>query len=154
LRFAEIGELKPDEATLLAYMQKPDWLQVGIAVYEQRCKSCHGEEGRGLVGPNMTDDCYKGVKQLTDLTRIVAEGAANGSMPGWKKRLHPNEIVLVSAYLATLRGKNLTGPRGPEGNAIPPWPSGVAANVPAAATGEAPAPQPEASSADEGKTAK
>ena len=24
-----------------------------------------------------------------------------------KKRLHPNEIVLVSAYLATLRGKNL-----------------------------------------------
>lgn len=155
LRFAEIGELKPDEATLLEYMQKPDWLQVGSSVYEQRCKSCHGDGGRGLVGPNMTDDYYKGVKQLTDLPRIVADGAANGSMPSWKKRLHPNEIVLVSAYLATLRGKNLAGPRGQEGNAIPPWPNGVAIGAPpAAATGEAAATHPRHPGTDEGKTAK
>jgi cytochrome c oxidase cbb3-type subunit 3 len=43
-------------------------------------------------------------------------------MPAWKTRLHPNEIVLVAAYVASLRGKNLPGPRGPEGEKIPPWP--------------------------------
>jgi cytochrome c oxidase cbb3-type subunit III len=144
-RFAAIGELKPDEATLLAYMRQPEWLQVGAATYGQFCKSCHGEEGRGLVGPNMTDDYYKNIKQLSDLPKVVADGAANGSMPAWKARLHPNEIVLVSAYLATLRGKNLTGPRGQEGNAIPPWPSSAAAGATAAAGGDAAAKQPEAS---------
>ncbi|MHB8972249.1 MAG: cbb3-type cytochrome c oxidase N-terminal domain-containing protein [Pirellulaceae bacterium] len=127
VRFAEIGELKPDDATLLAYMQKADWLQVGTAVYGQRCKSCHGDEGRGLVGPNLTDDYYKNVRQLSDLPRVIAEGAANGSMPAWKTRLHPNEIVLVAAYVASLRGKNLPGPRPRDGDPIPPWPSSAAA---------------------------
>ncbi len=100
LRFSEIGELAADEATLLEYMQKPDWLQVGASVYEQHCKSCHGDEGSGLVGPNLTDDYYKNVEQLSDIAKVVADGAANGSMPGWRTRLHPNEIVLVSAYVA------------------------------------------------------
>jgi cytochrome c oxidase cbb3-type subunit 3 len=76
-----------------------------------------------LVGPNLTDEYYKNVKQLIDVARVIQEGAANGSMPAWKSRLHPNEIVMVAAYVANLRGKNLKGPRGQEGQAIPPWPA-------------------------------
>ena len=126
LRFAEIGELKPDETTLVKYMDEPDWLEVGKAVYLQRCKSCHGEGGAGLVGPNLTDDYYKNVEQLTDVAKVVADGAANGSMPGWRTRLHPNEVVLVSAYVASLRGQNLPSPRGNEGKEIPAWPANAA----------------------------
>ena len=122
LRFAEIGELKADQATLLEYMQKPDWLAVGTAVFQAQCKSCHADDGSGKVGPNLTDDYYKNVKQLTDLTKVIENGAANGSMPAWRNRLHPNEIVLVAAYVANLRGKNLPGPRGQEGEKIPAWP--------------------------------
>ena len=44
-------------------------------------------------------------------------------MPAWRNRLHPNEVVLVAAYVATLRGKNLPSPRPPEGEIIPPGPS-------------------------------
>jgi cytochrome c oxidase cbb3-type subunit 3 len=126
LRFEEIGDLETNEATLLKYMADDDWLQVGATVYTTQCKSCHGENGGGLVGPNLTDDHYKNVKQLVDVVRVVEEGAANGSMPAWRNRLHPNEIVLVSAYVANMRGKNLTGPRGAEGEVIPPWPEAPA----------------------------
>jgi cytochrome c oxidase cbb3-type subunit 3 len=126
LRFAEIGELTPDEPTLLAYMGKKDWLVVGAATYKGSCKSCHGEDGSGLVGPNLTDDHFKNVKQLTDIARVVEEGAANLTMPAWRDRLHRNEIVLVAAYVATLRGQNLPGKRGPEGVVIPPWPTASA----------------------------
>jgi cytochrome c oxidase cbb3-type subunit 3 len=122
LRFAEIGELTPDEPTMIKYMQKPEWLQVGRSVYEQKCKSCHGEGGRGLVGPNLTDDYYKNVAKLTDIPEVVTKGAGNGSMPAWN-RLHPNEVVLVSAYVAGLRGEQLAGGREPEGKEIPPWPT-------------------------------
>ena len=126
LRFAEIGELKPDEATLLKYMGQPDWLAVGVSVYKTHCKSCHGEDGVGAVGPNLTDDLYKNVKTLAEVAQVVENGAANGSMPAWRNRLHPNEIVLASAYVASLRGKKLPG-RQPEGVEIPPWPSAPAA---------------------------
>lgn len=122
LRFAEIGQLKSDEATLLEYMGKPDWLAVGASVYKANCKACHADNGSGLVGPNLTDDYYKNVKQLADLAKVVENGAANGSMPAWRSRLHPNEIVLVSAYVAKLRGQNLPGPRVAGDSEIPPWP--------------------------------
>jgi cytochrome c oxidase cbb3-type subunit 3 len=125
-RFAEIGELQPTEATLTEYMGKPDWLAVGVAVYKTHCKSCHGAEGNGLVGPNLTDETYKNVKSLVEVATVVEEGAANGSMPAWRARLHPNEIVLVSAYVASLRGKNIPG-RPAEGQPIPPWPTSPAA---------------------------
>lgn len=131
LRFAEIGELEGNEATLLKYMQEPEWLEVGRSVYEQRCKSCHGPDGQGLVGPNLTDDYYKNVEKLTDIVDVVTNGAANGSMPAWK-RLHPNEIVLVSAYVANMRGQNLVGPRVAGDKEIPPWPEAPAAESDAA----------------------
>ena len=122
LQFSEIGELKPDEATLLKYMGLENWLKVGRTVFAANCQSCHGSDASGLVGPNLTDDYWKNVKVITDIPRVIAEGAANGAMPSWKTRLHPNELVLVATYIASLRGQNLPGPRGHEGDQIPPWP--------------------------------
>jgi cytochrome c oxidase cbb3-type subunit 3 len=122
LQFEEIGELSVDEATVLKYMNDPKWLAIGAAVYKTHCKSCHAEDGSGIVGPNLTDDYYKNVNQLMDLAEVIQNGAANGSMPAWKNRLIPNEVVLVSAYVANMRGKDLPGPRGQEGKEIPPWP--------------------------------
>jgi cytochrome c oxidase cbb3-type subunit 3 len=134
-QFAEIGQLKPDEPTLLKYMQDPKWLTVGQLVFKGNCINCHGAEANGSIGPNMTDDHYKNVKTLADIPMVVSAGAANGAMPAWKTRLHPNEIVLVSAYIATLRGKNLPGPRPAEGDLIPPWPVAPTSEAaPAAAT--------------------
>lgn len=153
MRFAQIGELKPDEATMIKYMgeKEKDWLDVGASVFKGNCKSCHGDNGSGLVGPNLTDDYYKNVKQLTDIPRVVSEGAANLTMPAWRDRLHPNEIVLVSAYVASLRGKNLPGKRGPEGNLIPPWPKTPASEA-AKPADKAPA-KPEPAASDSAKPA-
>ena len=129
LRFEEIGELNVDEKTLVEYMAKDDWLAIGASVYQAQCKSCHGANAAGLVGPNLTDDNYKHVKELIDIARVVENGASAGAMPAWKNRLHPNEVVLVSAYVANLRGKNLAGlgdaveKRDGKYKPIPPWPT-------------------------------
>lgn len=129
LRFADIGELNADEKTLIEYMGKPDWLAIGANVFQTQCKSCHGADGAGLVGPNLTDDNYKNVNDLIDIARVIENGAAAGAMPAWKNRLHPNEVVLVSAYAAKLRGKNLAGlgdaveKRDGKYKPIPPWPT-------------------------------
>jgi cytochrome c oxidase cbb3-type subunit 3 len=122
LQFKEIGDLKPDQATMLVYMGKPDWMAFGRSVYQSNCQSCHGPTGQGVVGPNLCDDHYKGVDKLEDVIKIVGGGAAGNQMPAWGGRLHPNEVVLVSAYVATLRG-SASGGKAPEGKIIPPWPA-------------------------------
>ncbi|MCA9243211.1 MAG: c-type cytochrome [Phycisphaerales bacterium] len=118
-------ELKPDQETLLKYMKEPKWMAVGQVVFKANCAQCHQADGSGGTGVNLTDDYYKNVKEIADIPRVVKNGAANGAMPAWGPRLHPNDIVMVSAYVATLRGQNLQG-RPHEGDLIPPWPSAPA----------------------------
>lgn len=124
LQFAEIGELRGDRATLVEFLDKPQWLSVGRGVYRMNCASCHGPDGGGLVGPNMTDDYYKNVKSIEDILRVIDTGAAAGAMPAWQGRLEQNERVLVAAYVASLRGTDPSGSaKGPEGAVIPEWPT-------------------------------
>lgn len=127
--FAQIGELKPDEPTLLELMVDPKWMAVAQGLFATNCTSCHGAEGQGLVGPNFTDDSYKNIKVITDIPRVIRDGAANGAMPAWGNRLNPNEVVLLASYIASLRGQNLPG-RAAEGQAISPWPAPPAAPAP------------------------
>lgn len=129
-RFSTIGDLKPDEPTLVKYMANAEWRGVGAAVFKTNCVSCHGADAAGQIGPNLTDEYWKNVKQISDIPQVILSGAGAGAMPAWKTRLHPNEVVLVAAYVASLRGKNLPGPRGPEGEKIAPWPSAPTASTP------------------------
>ncbi|MEM6468117.1 MAG: cbb3-type cytochrome c oxidase N-terminal domain-containing protein [Planctomycetota bacterium] len=123
LQFAEIGDLKMDEATIAKFMEKDSWVKVGQSVFRANCVSCHGKAGEGKVGPNLTDDVYKNVASLSDIAKVVNNGAGNGAMPKWSNRLHMNEIVLVSAYVANLRNTNVEGGRTAEGRKIDPWPA-------------------------------
>jgi cytochrome c oxidase cbb3-type subunit III len=120
-QFAELGTLEPDEQTILRMMNEPKWLAVGESVYKNNCASCHGSRGEGQVGPNLTDDFQKYGTSVVDIAHTIANGANQGAMPAWKSRLHPNEIILTAAHVASLRGKNLAG-RAAEGEKLPPWP--------------------------------
>lgn len=122
LQFAELGELKADRESVVKYLYEPSWLQVGKAVFKANCVSCHAKDGGGLVGPNLTDDEYKNVKDIGDILTVLQNGANAGAMPAWKNRLSTNEIVLLASYVASLRGTTPASAKAPEGRAIPPWP--------------------------------
>jgi cytochrome c oxidase cbb3-type subunit 3 len=124
LQFGEIGDLTPDAATIVKYMKDPKWLEVGVSTFKTNCVSCHGPDGIGISGPNLTDDHYINVKNIEDIAKVIRDGAKNGAMPAWGNRLHPNEVVLAAAYVASLRGKNLKSARLAEGTVIAPWSSG------------------------------
>ncbi len=118
VRFKDIGELNADRETLLKYMKEKEWLSVGRSVYQANCVSCHGSKGEGLVGPNLTDNRWKSVSHIEDIAKVISDGAANGAMPAWKKRLsHPNLIVLTAAYVASLSESPVPG-RAPEGDRV------------------------------------
>ena len=122
--FGDIGELEPDARTLMTMMdvEGGKWELVARGLYRTNCVSCHGQDGQGLVGTNLTDDYYKNLTDVEGIVTVLEDGAANGSMPAWKQRLNDNQIIVLASYVASLRGKNLPGPRGAEGEIIAPWP--------------------------------
>jgi len=131
-RFGGMGELQNDVATLLKYKNDSDWMLYANSVFLTNCQSCHGPDGSGFIGPNLTDDYYRNVNKITDIAEVIKNGAAGGSMPAWKTRLHPNEVVLMAAYVAGLRVKNLTGKPIEPGKDkwIPDWPKSAAQSPP------------------------
>ena len=64
---------------------------------------------------------WKNVKHIEDIATILEKGAGNGAMPAWKTRLHPNELVLVACYVASLRDSSPAKAKAPEGNEVGPW---------------------------------
>lgn len=121
LMFGELGDLELTQANMLKYMNQDKWVNFGKNTFQTHCKQCHGANGEGVTAPNLTDEYYLHVKQLDDIAKVVRDGAKNGAMPPWKK-LHVNEILFVSCYVASLRGEDLDSTRKAEGNEIPPWP--------------------------------
>jgi cytochrome c oxidase cbb3-type subunit III len=123
-QYAEIGDLEGDQATMLKFLKEPKWVGVGKSIFKANCVSCHGSDGGGLVGPNLCDDNYKSVKQLTDIVTVVQSGLAGGAMPAWGTRLsHKNDLILVSIYVASLRGTQPTTAKAPDGVPIAAWPT-------------------------------
>lgn len=116
------GVLKADAPTLMKLSKDSDSLAAGNAVFMTNCVTCHARDGSGLTGPNLTDDNYINVTKLIDIPDVVTKGRNNGAMPTWGNRLSPNQIVQVSAYVASLRGQNKHG-KAVEPNAKPiaPW---------------------------------
>lgn len=122
--FGALGELKPDEPTLLKMMGDQKMMEVAQGIFQSNCAACHGRDGAGIDGsacPNLTDDYWKNVKVLTDVFTVVTKGANNGAMPSWENRLSTNERIIVAAYVAGLRQHPLAG-KAPYGEKIPAWP--------------------------------
>ena len=124
--FGAVGELKPDQETILKMMNEPKMLEVARSIFIGNCAACHGKDAAGISGSacvNLTDDYWKNVKVVTDIFKTITNGAANGAMPSWEHRLQQNERIILAAYVASLRAHPVAG-RPPEGDKIDPWPAG------------------------------
>lgn len=119
---ATYGDLEPTEATLVEYMNN-DVAMTGMAgLFKGKCSQCHLADGSGNVGPNLTDDSWLHVDQITDIPEVLKNGVVTKGMPAWGDRLTETEIVLLSSYVARLRKNPLPG-KAPEGETIEEWPA-------------------------------
>ncbi|MCX5690356.1 MAG: c-type cytochrome [Planctomycetota bacterium] len=125
--FGKLGDLKNDDATLLKLQGMSDMMSIAQGMFESTCAQCHGKEGGGINGVNLTDNHYKNVKKMTDIYTVITGGAGNGAMPAWRTNFNENERILLASYIATLRGTNKPG-RGQEGEVIAPWPTSSGSN--------------------------
>ena len=126
-QFATLMAIDDPIVKVRTVMGDQNWLDQGASVFQGTCTLCHGQNGEGLIGPNLTDNHYKNLTDLEGMLDVVTNGAANGAMPANVNTLNENEIALVVGYVASLRGQMLEGPRGVEGEEIPPFAEPIAA---------------------------
>lgn len=110
---------KTDSSILLTFAKNSDHLAKGKAVFDGKCAACHGQQGQGLVGPNLTDKFWIHGGLITDIRRIVEEGVADKGMLSWKGLLSSEEMDDVSAYIFSLAGTNPPNPKAPQGVEVP-----------------------------------
>ncbi len=108
------------EGALARKAADPVIVEQGRALFVARCASCHTENGRGLIGPNLTDQF-----QIRGETRMDLHAAIKGGVPGtamlaWGEQLPASDVVMLAAFVSSVRGQNLVGkPR--EGRAVGPF---------------------------------
>ncbi len=92
----------------------------GKAVFAERCASCHGPLGAGVIGPNLTDSFQKHGTTRLDIYKTVRGGQPGTAMLAWGDQLAPGDVVAAAAFAITLRNTNVAG-KAPEGAPVQPF---------------------------------
>lgn len=77
----------------------------GEAIFKQQCALCHGQDGKGMISagaPNLTDNIWLFGGDRETIQETVRHGRA-GVMPAWESKLGNERIMLLAAYVYSLR---------------------------------------------------
>ena len=119
-RLAQSAKEKVSEQGLAELVADPALVADAKLLFSERCAVCHGPEGQGLIGPNLSDGHWlNGRGELVQIYGIVSDGVPAKGMPSWRTQLSPVELRKLTAFVGSLRGKNLAG-KPPEGTPIAP----------------------------------
>ncbi|MBU8883394.1 cytochrome C [Flavobacteriaceae bacterium JJC] len=83
----------------------PDNIEAGAEVFKTNCVSCHGDGGKGGIGPNLTDNTWINQPEKTlfkNVFHMVENGSPNNpTMQAWGKNgvLTGFDIQNVAAYV-------------------------------------------------------
>jgi cytochrome c oxidase cbb3-type subunit 3 len=107
------------EEALAAFIQDTAAIEAGKAEYIAKCAACHGLEGGGMIGPNLTDNHWKNSDgTLVGIHKTLVVGVPEKGMPAWKGLISDETIKHVTAYVATLKGTNPPNAKAPEGTLV------------------------------------
>ena len=105
-----------DESNLVV-LEDPDRLESGKAVFVANCVVCHGPDGGGVVGPNLTDEYWKNGGGIQNVYRTIKVGIPEKGMISWESILTPAQRLEVSSYiLKRLQGTTPANPKAAEGD--------------------------------------
>lgn len=113
---APTGDIAPEQ--LRALIADAGTIAKGQVVFTTSCASCHGPDGGGLIGPNLTDAFWIHGGQPTDVYKVVVNGVLEKGMPNWGKLLKPEQVQSVVAYVVSLQGTTPTNPKAPQGTEV------------------------------------
>ena len=117
LKKARLALTPLSDDAILAVAGDAAQLEEGKQVFAATCAACHAQEGQGLVGPNLTDRFWIHGNKPSEIAKSVADGFADKGMPPWGQLLGQDKVRKVSAFVVSIKGKQLTG-KEPQGEPL------------------------------------
>jgi cytochrome c oxidase cbb3-type subunit 3 len=87
----------------------------GLALYTEKCAACHGPDGGGTVGPNLTDEYWLHGGSINDLFKVIKYGVPEKGMISWEKQLSPTDIQKIASFVLSIKGTKPANPKEPQG---------------------------------------
>lgn len=113
-----LGE-KVSNESLAALKGDPTAMNAAKETYILKCAMCHGPEGQGTIGPNLTDEYWLHGGQLVEIYATIDKGVPAKGMIAWGGQFQPAELRGMAAYVETLVGTNPKNPKAPQGEKVP-----------------------------------
>ncbi len=104
-----------DENSVAVLTEAAD-LAKGKSSFVTKCAACHGQNGEGGVGPNMTDDYWIHGGGIKNVFKTIKYGVQEKGMISWQNQMNPTEMQQVASYILTLKGTNPANAKAPQGN--------------------------------------
>lgn len=117
-RQAEQAGTDPSDAELLAAVESP-LLGLGKSAFAANCVACHEASGQGKIGPNLTDAAWLHGGAPLDIFKSIRDGVPARGMPSWGIVLGRAGVTQVTAFVLSLRDRNVPG-KAPEGQVYDP----------------------------------
>jgi cytochrome c oxidase cbb3-type subunit 3 len=123
--FKARARMNVDE-TNVVFLLEEERLTAGGSVYKAYCAVCHGQQGEGGVGPNLTDPYWIHGGTIGDVFRTIKYGVPAKGMQAWNNNLTAIQIQNVSTYIMAMQGTNPPNAKDPQGEfAEPAVPEGA-----------------------------
>ena len=104
-----------DDATLENYVMDATKIEAGATHFAAQCAACHGAEGQGLIGPNLTDAFWIKGGTNTDIFEVITSGSLEKGMPPWEAMFTAEQRAELVAYIRSLEGTTPPNPKAAEG---------------------------------------
>jgi cytochrome c oxidase cbb3-type subunit 3 len=88
----------------------------GKKIFMQTCSVCHGSNGEGGVGPNLTDQYWLHGGTINDVFKTIKYGVPEKGMQSWQKAYSPTQLKDLSSYIKSIGGTNPANAKAPQGN--------------------------------------
>jgi cytochrome c oxidase cbb3-type subunit 3 len=108
------------EEAIARNARDPKLVEHGKQIFAARCASCHADNGRGLIGPNLTDRFQLHGTTRMDLFKTIRGGVQGTAMLAWGEQMPATDVVAVTTFVATLRGMDIQG-KEPQGQPVEPF---------------------------------
>lgn len=114
---AKQGKALPVTAEALVDLSKSGAaVTEGLAAYTQNCVPCHGPQGGGGIGPNLTDEFWIHGGGPSQIYESIRDGFAAKGMPAWGQQLGDKRVQSIAAYVLSIRNSNVPGGKAPQGD--------------------------------------
>ncbi|MEP0365360.1 MAG: cbb3-type cytochrome c oxidase N-terminal domain-containing protein [Cyclobacteriaceae bacterium] len=87
----------------------------GKEIFISKCAACHGQQGEGGVGPNLTDQYWIHGGDVKSIFKTIKYGVPSKGMISWQSQLSPKEMQQVSSFIYTMEGTNPPNGKEPQG---------------------------------------